>query len=61
MTSHLNKFIPNFITSLRVLSPEDMFITKKVEQLFYYLGVFCPYSSYIHIIKSGIAGELVQN
>lgn len=61
MTNHLDKFIPPFITALGSTSKEDTEVCKVANQIFYYLGRYCEYSSYIHIIKAALKGECVEH
>jgi hypothetical protein len=60
MTTHLDKLLPPFISIIISPNKEDAEICHIVNQMFYYLGRFCEFSSYIDIIKASIKGECIQ-
>lgn len=61
MTNHLDKFIPPFITVLGSNRQEDAEVCQVAGQIFHYLGRYCEYSAYSHIIKAALKGECVQH
>jgi hypothetical protein len=53
--------LPNLLTGVIPHEKEDIACCLKIERMFFYIGRYCELSSYLHIMKSALAGELVQN
>lgn len=58
VTQFLDKFVVNILYNLEVRTKEDQVIADKTCQIFYYLGVYCPYTSYMPLIKSALKSEI---
>jgi len=57
MIQFLDKFVPNLIRHVVAKQPEEVVVATNVSQCFRLIGRFCPPSSYLPLITSGLSGE----
>ena len=61
MTQFLDNFVRNLIWHTVAKSNEETLIAEKISKVFELIGRYCPWTSYMPIVTSGLKGEYSEN